>query len=132
MFILDTNTLIYFFKGLGNVDKHLLNTSPQNIGIPSIVVYELEYGITRSSSPQKRIEQLQHLCSLVTILPFSQAEAQSAALIRSALEKVGRPIGPHDILIAATAMVAGGTLVTNNTKEFERIDKLQLVNWYQG
>jgi len=54
MFVLDTNTLIYFFKGMGEVSTRLLQTPPKDIGVPSIVIYELEVGIRKSTSPQKR------------------------------------------------------------------------------
>jgi len=58
MYLLDTNTLIYFFKGMGNVAQELLSKSPKEIGIPSIVLYELEVGIAKSKSPRKRLQQL--------------------------------------------------------------------------
>lgn len=63
MYILDTNTLIYFFKGIGAVSKHLLATPPKEIGIPSIVLFELEVGIAKSSQPQKRKKQLKESSS---------------------------------------------------------------------
>ena len=130
MYVIDTNTLIYFFKGMGNVSGKLLKISPKNIGIPSIVLYELEYGIARSTSPRKRQAQLRELCSLVAVLPFDNTAATFSALTRVSLEKKGTPIGPHDILIAGIALANQGILVTNNTKEFSRIPKLKLDNWY--
>ena len=130
MYILDTNTLIYFFKGMGNVPSRLLTTSPKDIAIPAIVIYELEYGIAKSSSPNKRQAQLNEIISLVTIVPFGYKEALSSAKIRAELEKKGTPIGPYDILIAATAMVHQGILVTNNLKEFSRVPKLKTENWF--
>ena len=131
MYIIDTNTLIYFFKGLGNVPNKFLAISPKDIAIPSIVLYELEYGIAKSTSPKKRQNQLKDLCSLVKILPFEDEEARISAAIRAKLEKKGTPIGPHDILIAGTALRHQGTLVTNNTKEFSRVPKLKIENWYK-
>jgi tRNA(fMet)-specific endonuclease VapC len=131
MYVLDTNTLIYFFKGIGNVDQRILSVSPKDIGIPSVVLYELEFGIAKSSSPRKRQKQLEVLISLVNILPFGEVEARHSANIRAKLEKQGTPIGPYDTLIAGTASAVNGILVTNNTKEFERIDKLKLENWYR-
>ncbi len=130
MFVLDTNTLIYFFKGIGNVAGKLLTISPKEIAIPTIVVYELEYGIAKSSSPKKRQAQLKEMCSLVKVLPFGNEEARLAALIRAQLEKKGTPIGPYDVLIAATALANQGVLVTNNAKEFSRVSKLKIENWY--
>jgi tRNA(fMet)-specific endonuclease VapC len=130
MFVLDTNTLIYYFKDMGNVSVNLLQLSPKDIGIPSIVVYELEVGIAKSTSPEKRTEQLKTLLSAVAVLPFVEADAQSAALIRADLEKQGQPIGPYDVLIAAIALTNNATLVTRNTTEFARVPNLQIVNWY--
>lgn len=130
MFVLDTNTLIYFFKGTGNVAPHLLSHSPRTIGIPAIVLYELSVGIEKSIQPRKRRAQLNELLSVVSLLPFGDQEARKAAKIRVQLERQGTPIGPIDILIAATALVRNAVLVTHNTLEFERIAGLQLEDWY--
>ncbi len=130
MYVLDTNTLIYFFKGMGDVAANLLHTPPSEIGISSIVVYELEVGIAKSTSPEKRTEQLSNLLSIVNVLPFGLQEAKTASQIRSALEKQGNPIGPYDILIAATALTNNAILITHNTKEFKKISRLQIVDWY--
>ena len=131
MYVLDTNTLIYFFKGLGGVSKRVLAVPPKQISIPSIVLYELEVGIARSTSPKKRRKQLEDFTSLVKVLPFGTEEARSAASIRVDFEKKGQPIGPYDILIAAVAMTNQFILVTRNTAEFSRIKGLRLENWYE-
>jgi tRNA(fMet)-specific endonuclease VapC len=130
MYVIDTNTLIYFFKGIGNVPEKFLSISPKDIAIPSIVIYELEFGIAKSSSPKKRQTQLNDILSLVNILPFGYKEASLSASIRAKLEKKGTPIGPCDILIAGTALAHQGVLVTNNIKEFTRVPKLKTANWY--
>jgi len=130
MYVIDTNTLIYFFKGMGSVPGKFFKVPPKDIAIPSVVLYELEYGIAKSTSPRKRQAQLKKLCSLVEILPFEEDAARFAALIRANLEKKGTPIGPCDALIAGTTLANKGILVTNNTKEFSRVSKLKLENWY--
>ena len=130
MYVIDTNTLIYFFKGIGNVPEKFLSISPKDIAIPSIVIYELEFGIAKSSSPKKRQAQLKDILSLVNILPFRDKEASLSASIRAKLEKKGTPIEPYDILIAGTALAHQGILVTNNLKEFTRVPKLKTENWY--
>ncbi len=130
MYVLDTNTLIYFFKGIGNVADHLLNKAPHTIGIPSIVMFELEVGIAKSTSPDKRRRQLDHLISIVNLLPFNLKEAGAASKIRVDLEKKGTTIGPYDILIAGTALSHQGILVTHNITEFERVKGLQVEDWY--
>lgn len=132
MFALDSNTLIYYFKDMGNVSDNLLQLSPKDIGVPSIVVYELEVGIAKSTAPEKRTQQLKTFLSAVTVLPFAEAEAQSAAFIRADLEKQGQPIGSYDILVAATALANNATLVTRNIAEFSRVQNLKIVNWYES
>ena len=130
MYVLDTNTLIYFFKGIGNVSSRLLAVSPRDIAIPTIVLYELEVGIEKTGASAKRRKQLRQIASVVNILPFGTEEARSSARIRVQLEKAGRPIGPHDILIAGTAVARRGTLVTHNREEFGRIKGLAVEDWF--
>ena len=129
-YVLDTNTLIYYFKGIGNIATQLLATPPNDIGISTIVVYELEVGIAKSVRPRKRKAQLQEFISLVNIIPFSYAEAKCAADICVKLEKKGSLIGPYDILIAASAMANNNILVTHNQREFQRIRGLKVEDWY--
>lgn len=130
MWVLDTNTLIYFFKREGRVAEILFQHPPKDIGIPAIVLYELQVGIAKSSSPQKRMGQLEELTSVIQVLPFGPVEAKAAAGVRASLEKRGTPIGPYDILIAGTALAHGATLVSRNTQEFKRIKTLRIENWY--
>lgn len=130
MYVLDTNTLIYFFKGMGNVSRHLLKVPPRDISVPTIVLFELEVGIAKSTSPAKRQKQLQDLINAVNISPFGYKEAKYASTIRVKLEQKGLVIGPYDILIAAVALSIKGTLVTHNTGEFERVDGLEFIDWY--
>ena len=129
-YVLDTNTLIYFFKGLGNVSDHLLATPPGEIGLPTIVLFELEVGIGKSNAPQKRKAQLKELTSLIKMIPFGYEEARCAAEIRVKLEKRGLPIGPYDILIAASALANHWTLVTHNRDEFGRVNGLKIEDWF--
>lgn len=130
MWVLDTNTLIYFFKGEGRVASQLLARAPGDIGLPSIVLYELQVGIAKSSAPEKRARQLAELASVVQVLPFHQREAQAAAALRATLEREGQPIGPYDTLIAGTAVAHGAVLVSRNTREFSRIAALRVEDWY--
>lgn len=115
---------------MGNVSNILFQKPPNSIGIPTIVLYELEVGIAKSVAPEKRMQQLEALTATVTLLPFGINEVKFAATIRANLEKEGTPIGPYDVLIAATALTNNDILVTRNTKEFERIEGLQLENWF--
>ena len=130
MYVIDTNTLIYFFKGRESVSRKLLSIPPKEIGIPSVVVYELEVGIAKFRAPRKRLKQLEEMMSIITVLPFTVKEARSSAMIRAQLERKGLLIGPIDMLIAGTALAHQAILVTHNVKEFTRIDKLQVEDWY--
>jgi tRNA(fMet)-specific endonuclease VapC len=130
MYALDTNSVIYFFKGMGRVAERLLGTPPREVALPAVVLYELELGLAKSSSPERRRSHVDELVRRVTILPFGHTEAQVTARIRADLERAGEPIGPLDFLIAGTALASGAILVTHNTKEFSRIGGLSLEDWY--
>ncbi len=127
---LDTNTLIYFFKGVGRVAEYWRSTAPREVAIPSIVVYELEVGIARSAAPDARRQALSALLQVVRVLPFDESCARAAAEVRTRLESAGTPIGPLDTLIAGTALSHSATLVTHNTREFSRVSGLRVVDWY--
>jgi tRNA(fMet)-specific endonuclease VapC len=130
MFVLDTNTVVYFFRGQGLVASRLLSVAPSQIRIPAVVQFELETGVRKSSQPATRRAQLDTLLDSVEVVPFDRAAAVAAAEVRARLEQSGTPIGPLDVLIAATALVLGATLVTRNQREFLRVDGLRVVDWY--
>jgi tRNA(fMet)-specific endonuclease VapC len=130
MYVLDTNTLIYYFKGQGQVAENFANVSAQEISIPTIVFFELQVGIAKSTSPAKRTQQLQELMSRVNLVLFEREAALAAAKIRAELEQQGTPIGQMDVLIAGTAIALQSTLVTHNIKEFSRVSGLKIVDWY--
>lgn len=130
-YILDTNTIIYFFKGAGNISQRLLSLPPKEIGIPAIVYYELLFGISKSTSQKEKIHQLRLLIDAANLIPFGEKEAHAAAKIRANLEKRGLPIGPMDMLIGATALANRAILVTHNLKEFKRINRLEVEDWFE-
>ncbi|MFP4429569.1 MAG: type II toxin-antitoxin system VapC family toxin [Desulfovermiculus sp.] len=130
MYLLDTNTLICFFKGQGKVPERLLAIPPGEIAVPSVTVFEIETGIAKSRQPERLRQDLDDLLTMVTVLPFGMPEARSAAKIRAGLESAGLPIGPYDTLIAATALANALVLVTRNVREFSRIDGLKVENWF--
>ncbi len=130
MYALDTNSVSYFLKGRGRVAEHLLAQPPSNVGLPSVVLYELAYGAARSQAPADLKARLDALLRSLQVLPFGEAEARAAARIRTRLESEGKPIGPLDVLIAATALEQQAVLVTHNTKEFRRVKGLRVEDWY--
>ena len=130
MYLLDTNTVIYFFKGKGRVAERMLSVSRREIALSAIVLHELETGIAKSNDPSARRKQLDALVDATHFQPFGKAEAEVAASIRAQLESAGTPIGPFDTLIAASALANGMTLVTHNLREFSRVPKLAVEDWF--
>jgi tRNA(fMet)-specific endonuclease VapC len=130
MYILDTNTVLDYFRGKGKVGANLLATPPAEIAIPAIVAYETWVGVLGSQNAKRREEQFERFLAVVLVVPFDAATGRRAAELRRALERRGERIGPLDILIAATAIALGATLVTRNVREFGRVEGLALANWY--
>lgn len=135
MHVLDTNTVSYFFRGEPGVVDRMMTHSPADIGVPAIVVYELRAGLLRlpeGRSRTARLDALRDFLMPVEILPFDEAAADEAASIKATLEADGALIGPHDILIAATARARHATLVTHNVREFSRVPELIIEDWHRA
>ena len=132
MLVLDTNTISYFFRGDPLVVPRMQALPPSELAVPAIVVYELRYGLMRlpAEAARPRLEALNALLNTLQTLPFDEACAAHAAEVRSRLESLGTPIGPHDVLIAATAMRHHSPLVSRNVREFSRVSGLQVLNWH--
>ncbi len=130
MYALDTNTVIYFFKGMGRVAERLLATPRTEVAVPAVVLFELEAGVRKTREATARRRQLDDFAEAVAILPFDRASAEAAAEIRARLEQRGRPIGPLDTLIAGTALAHGAVLVSHNVAEFGRVDGLTVADWF--
>jgi tRNA(fMet)-specific endonuclease VapC len=126
--LLDTNTLIYYLKGLESVVSRLQKASPREVAIPSVVAYEIEYGTLKTRSPHRR-GVVSGLLAGFAQVPFDHEAARHAARIRVELETQGLIIGPMDLLIAGTAVSRDAVLATNNTKEFSRVKGLRLSDW---
>lgn len=134
MLVLDSNTISYYFRGDPLVVPRMQALKPVEVGVPAIVEYELRYGLMRlpPEAAAPRLAALAQLLQPVQVLPFDSECAAYAARIRAELELVGTPIGPHDTLIAATALRHQATLVTRNVREFSRVPGLQWVDWHAG
>lgn len=132
--MLDSNTISYYFRGEPQVVPRLQALSPVDIGVPAIVEYELRYGLLRlpAQAANPRLAALAALLRPMQSLPFDSECAAHAARIRAELEAAGTPIGPHDTLIAATALRYQATLVTRNVREFSRVQGLQWLNWHDS
>ena len=131
-YLLDTNICIYLIKKrptevLEQFRKH----SPQDVAISTITLFELQYGIEKSRYRQRSESALVKFLLPLNLVDLDRSAAMEAAAIRAELEKEGRPIGPYDLLIAGLAISRDMVLVSNNTKEFERIVGLDIENWVE-
>jgi tRNA(fMet)-specific endonuclease VapC len=129
-YLLDTNICIYIIKQKDpGILRKLQSFKTGEIGISSITLAELEYGVARSAQSQRNRLALASFRIPFEVVDFDQEAAIDYGLIRAWLEKEGRPIGSMDMLLAAQARSKGIVLVTNNEKEFGKIPGLQLENW---
>ncbi|MBM4464946.1 MAG: type II toxin-antitoxin system VapC family toxin [Chloroflexi bacterium] len=129
-YLLDTNICIYVIKKkppqvLQQFRSHFVG----DIGVSSITVAELQYGVQKSQYPEQNQRALEQFLVPLVIVGFDEQAAAMYGKIRAALEAQGTPIGALDMLIAAHALSLGVTLVTNNIREFSRVPELQLANW---
>lgn len=128
--MLDTNICIYIIKQQpAAVLKHFLEHQVGDIGISSITLSELRYGVAKSKHREKNAKALDEFIIPLDIVSFGEDAALAYGDIRTTLEKAGTPIGAMDMLIAAHALSLRVTLVTNNTREFSRIPSLDIIDW---
>lgn len=132
-YLLDTNICIYAIKGYEGVLSKLDSTGRDACAISAVALAELSYGIARSASPYKsrNMLALQEFVGLFKVLPWPAEAAWRLGPLRQQLALVGTPIGEYDLLIGTHALALGATMVTNNTREFERIEGLRLENWVE-
>lgn len=130
-YLLDTNMCIYAQKKNENVLTQLKEHWQEGLAISSITLAELEYGVKASAAPEKNSIALMKFLSIVEILPFDTGAAEEYGNICAFLRKKGTPIGTMDMLISAHAKSEGLTVVTHNTREFERVPDLKLEDWYE-
>ena len=131
-YLLDTNICIYAQKGVPSVLQNIQAHWQEGIAISAITLAELEHGVAASANPQKNAIALLKMLSILDVLPFDSDAASEYGVINAALRKQGTPIGTMDTLIAAHGKAAGLIVVTHNTREFQRVDGLQLADWYEN
>ena len=129
-YYLDSNICIYFLKGIyPSIKEKIVSTNPSTIKIPSIVKAELLYGAEKSQQKAKNLSTIKLFLEPFEIVPFDEECSIVYSKIRSAMELKGMIMGPNDYIIAAIVLAKNGVLVTNNTKEFEKVKNLKLENW---
>ncbi|MCB1808541.1 type II toxin-antitoxin system VapC family toxin [Nitrosomonas sp.] len=133
LFLLDTDICSYAMKRRSmTLQEKLLTFDPGVLKVSAITVFELRYGACRLAGTAKS-RTLVTICAFlqnVEILNFDQQAAEHAGDIRAKLAEQGQPIGSFDLLIAAHARSINGAIVTNNTREFSRVDGLLVENWF--
>jgi tRNA(fMet)-specific endonuclease VapC len=129
-YLLDTNVCIIYLKGRNLSLKRRLESVPiQEIAVCSIVKAELCFGAMKSANPERNFALQQAFLEQFISLPFDDIAATTFGVIRVQLETRGIPIGAYDLQIAAIALANNLTLVTHNTREFGRVDRLQVEDW---
>jgi tRNA(fMet)-specific endonuclease VapC len=128
-YMLDTNIVIYVIKRRPIELLEVFNRHAGQMCISSITLAELLHGVEKSSMPDHNLLQVEDFISRMEVLPYGTKAASHYGDIRADLERKGLPIGVNDLHIAGHARSEGLTLVTNNVREFERVEALRLVNW---
>lgn len=128
-FLLDTNIVIAMSKQRPGLVDRLEDIPADAILLSSVVVAEIEYGIAKSARRRHNRQVFDALLSGFRVVPFDAAAARLYGPIRAHLEKRGRLIGPYDLMIAAHAQSLDAVVVTDNTKEFDRVAGLRTENW---
>ncbi len=128
-YMLDTNIVIYVIKRRPIELLEVFNRHAGQMCISSITLAELLHGVEKSAMPDHNLRQIEDFISRLEVLEYGGKAAAHYGEIRADLERKGTPIGVNDLHIAGHARSEGLTLVSNNIREFERVDALRLVNW---
>lgn len=128
-YLLDTNITIYVLKQRPESARQRFNAQHGRMALSVITLAELLHGAEKSAFPQRNLAVVEDFCSRLHLLPYGPKAAQHYGAIRSALERLGQPIGVNDLHIAAHARSEGLTLVSNNLREFSHVPGLLTENW---
>lgn len=131
-YMLDTNVCIALLKGRGQGLQGVFNREVQHICISSITLFELQTGVEKSQMRGRSQALLDAFLVNMPVEALDDAAAMHAAEIRAVLEQKGTPIGPCDTLIAGHARSQGLIVVTDNEREFKRVEGLRVENWLRG
>lgn len=129
-YLLDTNTVIYAFRGTGGVRERVERTPDADMSLCAINLFELEFGFAKSTDPKAQRALLDQMAQRLGVLPLDNAAAEAAGRIKADLQRAGTPIGPYDLLIAGIAVSRNLTVATHNTREFMRVPGLRVEDWH--
>ncbi len=128
-YLLDTNAVSDLVRHpQGKVARHIRKVGEAQICTSIIVAAELRYGAAKKRSPRLSV-QLEAVLGALEVLPFETPADAAYGLLRTRLEHAGTPIGANDMLIAAQTIALGYTIITDNEKEFARVEGLPRANW---
>jgi tRNA(fMet)-specific endonuclease VapC len=128
-YLLDTNIVSDLVRNpQGKVAHHIRKVGEAQVCTSIIVAAELRYGAAKKGS-QRLLAQLEAVLGALEVVPFETPADAAYGLLRTRLEQAGKPIGANDLLIAAQALALGYTIVSDNEKEFARVEDLQRENW---
>ncbi len=129
-FLLDTNICVFLIRNKSEIlRRHIRSQRVGDLGVSAITESELRFGADKSSDPAGNNAVLERFFLTLPVLAFDSGCSREYGRVRAFLEKMGKPIGSMDTLIAAHALSAGLTVVTNNTREFNRVPDLRVVDW---
>ena len=128
-YLLDTNIVIYTMKNRPQQVRRYFKAQQGRIGISSVTLGELVFGAEHSQQVERNLADIEALTARLEVLPFDEAAAYHFGQIRAELYRMSRPIGPYDMMIAGHARACGLKLVTNNVKEFKRVQGLIIETW---
>ena len=129
-YLLDTNICIYIAKhNPPAVRARFAAHAADALAMSVITMGELQHGAEKSQVRDRSLATLQQLVAVIQVMPLTEAAGRHYGEIRSALERAGQTIGNNDLWIAAHARAEGWVLVTNNEREFRRVDGLAVENW---
>ena len=129
-FLIDTNILIYRLKNLGNVNDNFLKYKDEQMSVSVVSYGELIFGAMKSKSVEKNLETVKNIKSIFPLIDITSDIMEIFGEIKAYIQKIGKPVDDMDLLISATAISKGMTLVTHNTTHFENIPNLKLEDWF--
>ena len=128
-YMLDTNICIYTIKNQPPEVREAFISHQDQLCVSTITAMELIFGVEKSSAPEKNLPVIESFLARLTVLDYDLHAAEHTGQLRAELQKIGKPIGPYDQMIAGHARSLGLIVVTNNEREFDRVSGLRAENW---
>ncbi|MGE0084500.1 MAG: PIN domain-containing protein [Desulfococcaceae bacterium] len=128
-YLLDTDVIIYWIKGIEAIEEKVMTEGLGNIRFSIVSKAELWFGAYNSIHIEKNMKNIEKLCTLISVLPFCDLAAEKFGKIKAGLKKSGKLIADADIMVASISLANNMILITNNERHFQRIPDLKIENW---